>query len=77
MVLLMLLHQLFISFGTKCSANTSSTVVGHRFGRSRKIDLSSVAEFAVFTVISVKMYVMLVDYGGSLVVKNHMYAVIH
>ena len=35
------------------------------------------AEFAIFTVINVKMYIILVDCGGNVVVENHMYAVIH
>ena len=34
-------------------------------------------EFVVFTVIIVKMYRILVDCGGSVVLKNHMYAAIH
>ena len=34
-------------------------------------------EFVVFTVITVKMYIIPVDSAGSLVFKNHMYAVIH
>ena len=34
-------------------------------------------EFVVFTVIIVKMHRIRVDCGGSVVLKNHMYAAIH
>ena len=34
-------------------------------------------KFAIFTVISIKMHSILVNYGGSVVLKNHMHAAIH
>ena len=34
-------------------------------------------KFAIFTVISIKMYSILVNYVGSVVLKNHMHAAIH
>ena len=48
-----------------------------RMGPPRKIDLFLIDHFVIFSIRTIKMYSILVDYIGNVVMKKYMHAAIH
>ena len=48
-----------------------------RMGPPRKIDLFLIDHFVIFSIRTIKMYSILVDYSGNVVLKKYMHAAIH
>ena len=48
-----------------------------RMGPPRKIDLFLIDHFVIFSIRTIKMYGILVDYSGNVVLKKYMHAAIH
>ena len=60
----------------KPSINHVTAGIG-RMVHPPKNDLFSISDFVTFTIITGKMYVILDDYDGNVVLKKHMHAAIH
>ena len=71
--------HLFLSlFEDKLFRRFYSTTAGiGRMGPPEKIDLFTIDNFVESSIRTVKMYSILVDYGGNVVLKKHMHAAIH
>ena len=48
-----------------------------RMGPPRKIDLFLIDHFVIFSIRTIKMYSILVDYSGNVVLKKYMHAAIY
>ena len=46
-------------------------------GPPRNIDLFLIDHFVIFSIRTIKMYGILVDYSGNVVLKKYMHAAIH
>ena len=66
----------FQSFMVCTSTETYTAGIG-RMVHPPKNDLFSISDFVTFTIITGKMYVILDDYDGNVVLKKHMHAAIH
>ena len=62
---------------SKLYAESAGTAGIGRMVHPPKNDLFSISDFVTFTIITGKMYVILDDYDGNVVLKKHMHAAIH
>ena len=64
------------SLSNKWSIAIGTAGIG-RMGPPRKIDLFLIDHFVIFSIRTIKMYGILVDYSGNVVLKKYMHAAIH
>ena len=60
-----------------CAMRQPFTAGIGRMGPPRKIDLFLIDHFVIFSIRTIKMYGILVDYIGNVVMKKYMHAAIH
>ena len=58
-----------------CVSYLATAGIG-RMGPPRKIDLFLIDHFVIFSIRTIKMYGILVDYSGNVVLKKYMHAAI-